>query len=240
MSLFYYLPGAVLFLSIFFILEKIGPNNFVGIRIGKALWNEENWYKVHKFTGWCMLVASTITYMYLFMLYLSKQFIYPNWDIRGPYVAGFAIISIVGDGLIPIIYNAYMPDIHSKEETSYNFDPLKSNFAVTIYVWLCLIFIFLSVHLVLNMIEPNTSTGIRISTTLANNENWYKAHYFEGMATIIGSCVTMIILAIMKIFFRKSTAWYNNGLIYLLAFLIPLILSQFIALVYILFILKVT
>ncbi|MFC1541814.1 SdpI family protein [Candidatus Latescibacterota bacterium] len=237
--MFYIIPGAVLILSILFIYGKIGPNETVGMRIGKAVWNEENWYKVHTFTGWSMLVTSVVIYLWMILLYVCKILFFPELEVRTLYTLGFAFCFIVGYTVIPIVYNAAIPDSHTKEETSYNFDQLKSTFAVTIYVWLCLIFIFLSVHLVLNMIEPNTSTGIRVSTTLASEENWYKAHYFEGMATIIGSCVTLVSILFMKLFFRKSKAWYNNGLVYLLVFLIPFFISQFIAQMYIHFILKV-
>ncbi|MFC1539622.1 SdpI family protein [Candidatus Latescibacterota bacterium] len=235
----YILPGAFLILSILFIYEIIGPNETVGIRAGKAGWNEENWYKVHRFFGWSMLITSVVTYVYLAILYLFKTYISPDLDARTLYALGFSFFFIVGYTVIPIVYNASMPDSHSKEETSYNFDQLKSTFAVAIYVWLCFLFIFLAVHLVLNMVEPNTSSGIRVSTTLASEENWYKAHYFEGMATIIGSCITLTGIFFLKLFFRKTTAWYNSGLVYLLVFLIPFFISQFIAQMYIHFILKV-
>ena len=174
----YIIPGVFFILSILFIYGKIGPNDMVGIRIGKAVWNEENWYKVHTFSGWSMLVTSVVIYVYLAILYLFKTYIFPDLDARTLYLLGFAFFFIVGVGVIPAVYNASMPDSHTKAETSYNFDQLKSTFAVTIYVWLCIIFIFVSVPLVLNMLEPNTSTGIRVTTTFASEENWYKAHHF--------------------------------------------------------------
>ena len=116
---------------------------------------------------------------------------------------------------------------------------LKSTFAVTVYVWLCILLIFISIPWLLNMVEPNTSSGIRVSTTLASEENWYKAHYFDSLARIIGCCVTLVYILFMKLFFRKSTAWYNNGFTYLLVFLVPLLLSFFISTIYHTFILKI-
>ncbi len=233
----YIIPGALFILSILFIYGKIGLNETIGIRIGKAVWNEKNWYKVHTFTGWSMLITSVVTYVYLLVLYLCKKYISPDLDARTLYTIGVAFFTIVGVGVIPATYNAIMPDSNDKEANRYNTDPLKSSYAVTIYVWLCIIFIFVSVPMALNKIEPNTSFGIRVSTTLTSEENWYKAHHFDGLARIIGCSITLVCILFMKMFFGKSTSWYNNGLVYLLVFLIPLFLSQFISVVYILFIL---
>lgn len=236
---FYIIPGAVLILSIIFIYGKIGPNETIGMRIGKAVWNEENWYKVHRFTGWTMLITSLVIYVYLAILYLCKLYISPDLDTRALYVLGFAFFFIIGYTVIPIVYNVSMPDSHTKEETSYNFDQLKSTFAITIYVWLSILLIFVSIPWLLNMVEPNTSSGIRVSTTLASEENWYKAHYFDSLTRIIGCSITLASIIFMKLFFRKSTAWYNSGLVYLLVSLIPLLLSFFISTLYHMFILKV-
>ena len=234
----YIFPCFFIILSILFIRNKIGPNEGIGIRVGKAVWNDENWYRVHRFTGWTWLITSLAVYVYFVVLFVCRPF-FPDLDVGVLSLIGFVFFLIVGYLVIPTVYNASMPDSHTEKETSFNFDELKSTFAITVYVWLCLLFIFISIPCALNMLEPNTSVGIRFSTTLASDENWYKGHYFEAMATIIGSSFTIVSILFMKLFFRKSTLWYNNGLVYLLAFLIPLILSQFVANVYLLFILKV-
>ena len=229
---FYIIPGAVLILSILFIYGKIGPNETIGMRIGKAVWNEENWYKVHRFTGWTMLITSLVIYVYLAILYLFKTYIFPDLDARTLYLLGFAFFFIVGVAVIPLIYSVSMPDSHDKEENTYNMDTLKSSFAVTVYIWLCIIFIVVSIPMVLNMLEPNTSTGIRVSTTLSSEENWYKAHQFDGLARIIGSCIALTCIVFMKLFFRKNTSRYNNGLVHLMVFLIPLLIGQLISIIY--------
>jgi hypothetical protein len=114
----YSIHGFLLFLSILFILEKIGPNDLVGIRVGKALRNEDNWYKVHTFAGWSIFITSILTLLYLVTLQLFKRYYTPELDIQPLSVTGSVISTVIGDALIPAIYSIYMPDRSNKKTTT--------------------------------------------------------------------------------------------------------------------------
>ena len=232
---FYIIHGILFFISILFIFEKIGRNDFVGIRIGKALWNEKNWYKVHKFGGWSMLITSIVTILYMFLLQMSKKYFFPELNINVLCAIGAIISTLVGDAVIPITYSFIMSDSDNKTEEKKNImDSFMTSYAVTIYVLLCIILIMFVAPLAFNKVGPNNNYGFRISKTLSSEEIWYKANQFSGWATIISSCISLVCILFMKLFFSKTTSWYNNGLVYLMVFLIPQAISFLVSFLYIL------
>ncbi len=230
----YIMHGVLFFISILFIFEKIGPNGLVGVRIGKALWNEKNWYKVHKFSGWSMLITAIVTLIYLFLLQLSKKYFSPELNINFLCTIGAIISMLVGDVVIPVTYSFMMPDGDNKTEEKKNImDFFMTSYAVLIYVWLCIILIIFVSPLAFNKVEPNNNFGFRTSKTLSSEENWYKANQFSGRATIISSCISLVCILVMKLFFGKTTSWYNNGLVYLMVFLIPQAVGFLVSILYV-------
>gem|GEM_PF-538640 len=219
--MFYFIPGVFIILSILFIYEKIGPNEMVGIRVGKAVWNDENWYKVHRFAGWSWLITSVATFLYLALLYFCKSYIYPDLDVKNFYLLGFTFFFIIGYVVIPLVYNVSMPDSHTEEETSFNFDQLKSNYIVAVYVWISVILIIGVAPMAFNKVAPNRSYGFKTSKTLSSEENWYKANQFSGRATIIASCITIGSILLMKLFLAKKISLFDNGFVYLMLLVLP-------------------
>ena len=113
-----------------------------------------------------------------------------------------------------------------------------TNFAVTVYVWLCIILVLISAPMAFKKIEPNSSYGFRTSKTLSSEENWYKANQFSGWTTITASCVTLFCLLFLK-FISKTSSRINNGLVYLMVYLVPLVISFFVSFLYLLLLLHI-
>ncbi|MFC1541815.1 SdpI family protein [Candidatus Latescibacterota bacterium] len=218
----YSINGILLFISILFIYEKIGPNDLVGIRVGKALWNETNWYKVHTFAGWCMLITSILTIIFLLSLQLLRKYISPEIDIN-PIVITVSIVGLlIGNALIPSVYSYKMPDSSNHTEKNiYDRVSFSSNFAVAIYGWISFLLIIGMLPLAFNRVEPNDSYGFRTSKTLSSEENWYKGNQFSGRVTIIACCISIISVLFMKLYLAKKISLLNNGIVYLMLFLVP-------------------
>ena len=219
-------------MSILFILEKIGPNDLVGIRVGKALRNEDNWYKVHTFAGWTILITSILSLLFLITLQLLKRYYTPDLDIQPLAVTGSVISMLLGDALIPAVYSIKMPDGSNNNETTYDRESFASKYAVLVYVWVSVILILFTAPMAFNKAEPNGSYGVKTSITRSSEENWYRINEFFGWSMIIACCVSIILVLFVKYLFIKDNKSNKNDIILFLVFLAPLVISFIVSNIY--------
>jgi len=232
-SFFYVMYGILFIVSLLLIFEKIGPNGIVGYRICKALSNENNWYRVNKFGGWCLLISSIIVFIYLIVLQLSKKYISSDLYIKPLGAIGVTIITLVGAAIIPITYSFLLPEDNTTSEDKNNITGMfMTDYSVVVYVFLCLISIFLAAPLAFNKVEPNSMYGFRISKTFSSEAIWYEANQFSGWAIIIASCVTLLFLLFLKIMSKTNTL-FNHGIVYLMVYLIPIVISILVSFLYV-------
>jgi len=63
---YYYFLNSIYFImlliGILHIIKEIPPNGMVGIRTAKTLYNEEIWYEVHYYAGYCIVIWSLINF----------------------------------------------------------------------------------------------------------------------------------------------------------------------------------
>jgi hypothetical protein len=78
--------------SIPLILRKVPPNRFYGFRTPATLSSPEIWYPVNAFSGWALLVASTVSFLLVCLL--------PDEVVENPWLGAAAFVVPVGLSLV--------------------------------------------------------------------------------------------------------------------------------------------
>jgi len=104
-----------------------------------------------------------------------------------------------------------------------------NNVIIITYIIASIIIILVSIPLILNKVKPNTLYGFRTFKTLSNKEILYKANKFSGIALLTSSTITIVSV----IFLRYIIGLNEISIVYVCAFLLPLILSTAISLLYV-------
>ena len=96
----FWIPVLFIILGVLFILGKIGPNHFVGIRVKKSFTSVDIWYKIHTFFGWILLIDGIILFIYRIM----EPYIY---SLQGNFKGALSFLIII----TIIVINVYMNKI---------------------------------------------------------------------------------------------------------------------------------
>ena len=92
------------------------------------------------------------------------------------------------------------------------------------------VFIIISIPMLFNKIGPNYYYGFRTKKTLSNKEIWYKANRFMAKCLIIAGAV--ILTTGILLTFRKTTTCICQGLITILAVIIPTSIAVILSMIY--------
>lgn len=84
-----------------------------------------------------------------------------------------------------------------------------------------IVIIVISIPLILDKIKPNNLYGFRTQKTLSNEEIWYKANKFAGIALLISGIIALVSALSIFIFAEKIGMGYTIGFSMIL-FVVPL------------------
>jgi uncharacterized membrane protein YhdT len=86
------------------------------------------------------------------------------------------------------------------------------------------LFLFLAIPLIFELIPQNPFYGVRTVKTLADKDLWYRANKYIGWALIFSSIFYLVIAAMIPSS-ATGTTDFGRWILHLGAFLLPLILS---------------
>ena len=222
---FYLLNGLMAVIGVLHILRKIGPNHFVGIRIGKTLGNEALWYDAHVFAGWSMLITSIVSIAVLASLWFYRRYQSPEFPAELVGALTTTALLCLGDALVPLVHILRMPN------DSDSSDMFRSNYAIMVYLIVSVVMIVMMLPAAFDRVGPNGTYGFRTAKTLSSEAMWYASNHFAGWASIIAGCLTIGGLILLR--FGRIGKLSENGYIYLLTFLVPSVMSIVVSVVYV-------